>query len=229
MLLRTLLILTALAGLSTPLPADDAQATRPKIVLVGDSIRLSYAPTVISELDGVATVFSPKANGQDSRNVLRHLDAWVIEQKPDVVHFNCGIHDTKKFHETGRFQVPPDQYAANLRAIVEQIRSRTDAVILFATTTPILDDRAAKARAGRDYALLNASVEQYNAIAREVMADLKVPIVDLNAVISNPPQPHTTGELIDADGVHMTAPARTLLGKDVAGAIREKLGMPEKP
>ena len=29
--------------------------------------------------------------------MLKNLDEWVIRQQPAVVHFNCGIHDTKEF------------------------------------------------------------------------------------------------------------------------------------
>jgi predicted NodU family carbamoyl transferase len=42
------------------------------------------------------------------------------------------------FKSTSRFQVPPEQYEANLRKIVERIRQETGAVVLFATSTPML-------------------------------------------------------------------------------------------
>jgi hypothetical protein len=112
----------------------------PRIVLVGDSIRLGYAPIVAKRLEGKAVVISPRANGGDSANVLRQLDEWVIREQPAIVHFNCGIHDTKKSKTSGRFQVPPEAYAANLRAIVERIRAGTKAKVVFATTTPVLNE-----------------------------------------------------------------------------------------
>ena len=130
--------LFALAEREGPEPA------LPKIVLVGDSIRLGYAPIVAKRLEGKAVVIGPKANGGDSTNVLKHLDEWVIREQPAIVHFNCGIHDTKKSKTSGRFQVPPETYEANLRAIVERIRAGTKATVVFATTTPVLDDRAAQ-------------------------------------------------------------------------------------
>ena len=195
----------------------------PKVILVGDSIRLSYARVVTEQLEGKALVVSPKANGGDSSNVLKNLEQWVIQQKPIIVHFNCGIHDTKKFKATGRFQVSPEQYEANLRTIVERIREKTGAVVLFATTTPILDDRAAAARKGRDYELLGRSVEQYNAIATKVTEELKVPVNDLHAAISKPDCPLKPETLIGNDGVHLTAPARELLGKQVAAFVCRQL------
>lgn len=195
----------------------------PKVVLVGDSIRLSYAEAVAKQLTGKAVVVSPKANGGDSANVLKHLDAWVVREQPDIVHFNCGIHDTKKFTATGKFQVTPEQYAANLRSIVKRIRVETGAVVLFATTTPILNDRAAAARQGRDYVLLGESVVQYNEIALEVMRDLDVPVNDLHGTLSKPEAPQTTDKLIGNDGVHLTREGQELLGQQVAAFVRRQL------
>ncbi|WP_166825597.1 alpha/beta fold hydrolase [Thalassoroseus pseudoceratinae] len=193
----------------------------PKVVLIGDSIRLSYTANVRRLLDNKATVVSPKANGQDSANVLRNLDRWVIAEQPDIVHFNCGIHDTKKFKNDGHFQVSPEQYQSNLTKIIKRIREKTDATILFATTTPIIDDRAAKARRDRDYELLNASVEQYNKIARTAMKKLDVPVNDLHAAIDEA----QTGvdSMIVADGVHLTEPGKELAGTQVANFITQYL------
>jgi len=198
-----------------------AAAAVPKVVLIGDSIRLSYTSKVIQELKGEAEVISPKPNGQDSANVLRNLERWVISEKPDVVHFNCGIHDTKRFHKDGHFQVSPGKYESNLRRIVEQIRGKTDATVLFATTTPIVNDRSAAARKERDYALTNEAVEQYNKIALKVMKELDVPVNDLNASLREGGR--DLGELIVKDGVHMTPEAQQMLGLQVAGFIRTHL------
>ncbi|MEZ6067207.1 MAG: SGNH/GDSL hydrolase family protein [Planctomycetaceae bacterium] len=217
MIIVTALLLTLLAH--RPVGADEP-VVRPKVVLLGDSIRLSYAPTVIRELEGRAVVVHPQANGQDSANLLKHLQEWVIAEKPDVVHFNCGIHDTKKDKATGGFQVPPEQYAANLREIVETIRRETSATVIFATTTPIIDDRAASKRQDRSYELLDASIEQYNAIAVEVMRELKVPVDDLRAVCGDARE---RAELMNDDGVHFGAAGQERLGKAVAVCLLQHL------
>lgn len=217
--LSRILLLCVSAILFAPgLQAADETAILdlPRVVILGDSIRLSYTPTVVKQLAGKAIVISPKANGGDSSNVFKHLDQWVINEKPAAVHFNCGIHDTKKFKATGKFQVSPEQYEANLRKIVERIRKETGAVVLFATTTPILDDRAAHTRRDRDYELLGASVRQYNATAKKVMQELEVPINDLYSTLSNPGCATEVGDLIGGDGVHLRPKAQELLGKAVA-------------
>jgi hypothetical protein len=70
-------------------PDETPEAELPKLVLIGDSIRLSYTPIVAEELGEEAVIVSPPANGQDSANVLRNLTKWVIDEQPDVVHFNA--------------------------------------------------------------------------------------------------------------------------------------------
>jgi len=203
------------------LPADQpAKSGLPKVVLVGDSIRMGYAATVEKELSGRAIIISPKANGGDSNNVLKNLDEWVIRQQPDVIHFNCGIHDTKKSKTTGQFQVPPEQYESNLRKIVDRIRKETKATVLFATSTPILDERAAKARSKVGYELLEASIEQYNRIACRVMQDLRVPVSDLHGLL---PDPQARARLIAGDGVHFVPEGSQLLGKAVAAVVAKHL------
>ena len=225
--LAGLLAVITLVGAAPTVRAEDAtKTTLPKVALIGDSIRLSYSDIVAKQLGDSAVVISPKANGGDSGNVLKNLEQWVIKEQPAIVHFNCGIHDTKKFTATGRFQVSPEQYEANLRRIVERLRAETSAVIIFATTTTILDDRAAATRQGRDYELLGASVKQYNDIARKVMQELKVPVNDLHATLAKPPAPLTTETLIGTDGVHLTVAARELLGQQVAELVTRSLVSP---
>ncbi|MEZ6124876.1 MAG: SGNH/GDSL hydrolase family protein [Planctomycetaceae bacterium] len=221
-------VLTAVLCVSTFGTSAAQEASElPAVVLVGDSIRLSYAPVVTKELQGKARVISAAANGGDSSNVLKHLNAWVIAAHPAVVHLNCGIHDTKYFRDSERFQVSPEQYEANLRTIVEAIRSQTTAMVIFATTTPILDDRAAATRQKTDYVLTNDAVNRYNSIARRVMEPLKVPVNDLNTSLTRPSAPLQTGELIADDGVHLTQQARELLGRQVAAEILKHLPVKE--
>ena len=192
----------------------------PKVVLIGDSIRLSYAPVVERELAGQAVVIQAQANGGDSSNVLKHLHEWAVEHQPDVVHFNCGIHDTKRDKATGRFQVPPDQYEANLRKIVATLRRETSAKLIFAATTPILDERAASSRGEAAYELLDASTVEYNRIAERVMRELEVPVNDLRAACGDDTE---RGSLISKDGVHFTPEGRERLGRTVGGFIARKL------
>jgi dienelactone hydrolase/lysophospholipase L1-like esterase len=183
------------------------------VVLVGDSIRLGYAPGVAARLEGKAVVISPTENGGDSANVLAHLDEWVIRQKPDVVHLNCGLHDLKRSQTDGHHQVELDRYTENLRRIVTRIRAGTDAALVFADTTPILDER--HARRGADFDRTEADVRRYNAAAVAVMRELGVPVHDLHWVVEQG-GPET---MLGPDGTHYTAAGSDRLAEAVADCV----------
>jgi acetyl esterase/lipase/dienelactone hydrolase/lysophospholipase L1-like esterase len=189
----------------------------PKVVLIGDSIRLGYAPRVINRLAGKAVVVSPPENGGDSANLLAHLDEWVVREKPDVVHLNCGLHDLKRARKDGRFQVELGRYEENLRRIVGLIREKTDASIVFADTTPVIDDRHARRRA--DFDRVEADVRRYNAAAVAVMAKLGVPVNDLHGVVEH----EGVENAIGPDGVHYTAAGSARLAEAVSDCVLRQL------
>jgi lysophospholipase L1-like esterase/dienelactone hydrolase len=201
------------------LPAQPPAAPPPKVVLVGDSIRLGYAPLVAKTLAGKAVVVSAAANGGDSANVLKHLDEWVIREKPDVVHFNCGLHDLKRSKKDGTHQVEPDDYRRNLQRIIERLRQETSAAIVFADTTPIQD--ALHARRKADFDRTEADVARYNAAVRDVMRAAGVPVDDLHAVIER----GGVAKLQAADGTHYTPAGYGLLAAAVADCVSRQLAV----
>ena len=187
----------------------------PRVVLVGDSIRMGYAPLVAKRLDGKAIVVSPKPNGEDSGNVLRNLDEWVIKERPDVVHINAGLHDLKLKDKS--YQVPLVEYEKNLKTILERIRKETKADVIFATTTPILDDRHAQRKVGFDR--LEADVQKYNTAAVSVMKQSGVPINDLHKVVESGGKE----KWIVADGTHYGQEGYEALAAAVTDSILRSL------
>jgi dienelactone hydrolase/lysophospholipase L1-like esterase len=187
------------------------------VVLIGDSICLGYAPKVAARLSGKAVVISPPENGGDSANVLAHLDEWALRQKPDVVHLNCGLHDLKRGKADGRHQVEPDRYAENLRRIGARIREGSDAALVFAATTPILDDR--HARRGTAFDRTEADVRRYNAAAVAVMTEMGVPVHDLHwAVEQGGPE-----TMLGPDGTHYTDAGTDRLAEAVADCVMRQV------
>src|SRR5262249_30498116 len=152
------------------------------VLLLGDSIREGYAPLVAKKLAGVAEVIQPKENGGDTANTLKLLDGWLEDGKPLVVHFNCGLHDLKFAKKAQAFQVPPDEYEKNLKAIVKRLKKATPNVI-FATTTPIIDDRHAARKA--DFDRFDKDVKAYNERVVKIMLELGVPVDDLNRIVQD--------------------------------------------
>ncbi len=208
-----------LALTAGPSEGQNAASALPKVVLVGDSIRLGYAPVVAERLKGKVTIVSPEPNGGDSANVLKNLEAWVIREKPQLVHLNCGLHDLKLLQATKKHQVEPDSYRANLREIVGRIRGAGIPGLVFANTTPILDDRHAKR--GANFDRFEADVVQYNRTAQEVMDELGVPVHDLHGLVHHA----GAGKLLLKDGTHYTPEGSRLLGEAVADCILRQLAI----
>src|ERR1051325_2720023 len=209
-----------LAGLAAPAFAQNkAKPELPKVVLIGDSIRLGYAPLVAKRLEGTALIISASANGGDSGNVLAHLDEWITREKPAVVHFNCGIHDLKVSKQTKEHHVALAQYEANLRQIVARLRKETSAALVFANTTPIIDARHAT-HGGKEFDLFEADVKRYNAAAVGVMKEVGVAVHDLHWVVEDA----GAEKILGADGTHYTPEGKERLAEAVADcAMRQWL------
>ncbi len=192
----------------------------PKVVLLGDSVREHYAPFVAELLAGKAVVVTPKTNGGDTGKLLTNLNEWAIKEQPDVIHFNSGIHDTKRDQKTGKYNVPPEKYEANLREIVKRLRTETKAKVVFALSTPLIDERSKGYWMTRSYQLFNASVMEYNVIALRVMKELNVPVNDLPAALGDAKE---SARLHDSGGIHFTEEGSRKLAAAVAAVVIKHL------
>ena len=194
------------------------KAELPRVLLVGDSIRMGYAPIVAKKLEGIAEVFSAKANAADTATTLKLIDAWLTESKPLIVHWNNGLHDLKFAKKTKTHQVPMADYAANLKKLLETMRKSTPHVI-FATTTPIIDDRHALRKA--DFDRFDADVKKYNSVASETLLPLSVPIHDLNRIV----QDGDPTKMLGKDGTHYTPAGYERLADAVVDVIKRQLAV----
>ncbi|HPI73793.1 MAG TPA: SGNH/GDSL hydrolase family protein [bacterium] len=127
-----------------------AQDRPPVILILGDSISIGYTPFLTEKLQGRAEVRRPQENCQGSTRGVERIDAWLGEVRWDVIHFNFGLHDIKHVHPvTGEnssdfnhpLQADLETYKKNLAYIIERIK-RTDAKLIFATTTPVPENTA---------------------------------------------------------------------------------------
>ena len=185
-------------------------ADRPRVLLIGDSIRLDYQPLVTARLGASVEVSGPPENCGDSANLARRLGDW-IDPAARLVVFNAGLHDLRLSGNGVRHQVEVDRYEGNLAVVVRELRDRGVAPV-FATTTPVDDDRhAASGKPER----LDADVQAYNEAARRVMEELEVPVIDLYPLVGP--------ELIAADGVHLTTEGTAVVAAAVAEAIVDLL------
>lgn len=186
-------------------------ANLPRVVLIGDSIRMGYQAPVASQLAGRAEVWAPEQNGGDSRKVLAHLEQWTLVRQPDLVHVNCGLHDLKRAFGA-ESEVPLAEYERNVRQILQRLQCELNGTVVWATTTPVEETWHHQ---NKGFDRLEADVEAYNAAARAAAVSLGVPIDDLFAVV----QREGKARLLTQDGVHFTAAGSQLLGRVVAECI----------
>lgn len=152
----------------------------PKVLLLGDSIRMSYQPDVARLLKGRADVVGPADNCQYSLYTLSSLPRWVEALgEPDIVHWNNGIHDAGHNPARSPVQMPVDMYRANLEFILNCLAQFTPNVI-WATSTPVHPDRPFL---DTEWAWRNEEIDRYNDVARELMERRGVPINDLHALV----------------------------------------------
>jgi lysophospholipase L1-like esterase len=185
------------------------------VILIGDSIRMGYAPFVSKTLEGEATVWGPEENGGTSRNVLAHLQTWLANRPADVVHLNCGLHDLARDpDEEGRMdkvRVELDEYAGNLREIFSQILA-SGCKLIWATITPVNEEN----HRIKGFDRLEVDVEKYNATALNVAREFSLPVDDLFGVVQNAePQ-----KVLLPDGVHFTEEGSALLADAVVHSLR---------
>lgn len=164
----------------------------PRVLLIGDSISIGYTVPVREMLKGVANVHRIPENGGPTIRGLENIKTWLGDGKWDVIHFNWGLHDLK-YMEDGNHQVPLEQYKKNLTQLVKILKS-TPAKLIWCSTTPVPEGDVSPKRVPGD-------VADYNAAAKQIMAENKIPIDDLYAYalprlkeIQQPVNVHFTGE-----------------------------------
>jgi len=183
----------------------------PRVLLLGDSIRMSYQPHVAHLLDGTADVVGPAENCQYSLYTLSSLGRWIGDLgKPDIVHWNNGIHDSG--HNPGRspVQIPIDMYRANLEFILEQLTALTPNVI-WATITPVHPDRPF---CDTQWAWRNEEIDQYDEVARKLMAEKDVPINDLHTLVWS-----NVSEFLNEDQLHLSDAGQRACARAVADCV----------
>ncbi|WP_372796824.1 GDSL-type esterase/lipase family protein [Pontiella sp.] len=205
----------------------------PNVLILGDSISIGYTRQVRALLKGKANVYRPvSADGTRPKNCngtvagLRISEPMLKAHDWDVIHFNWGLHDlkhVKKPHTNEKSNDPndpqqstPQEYEENLREIVAALR-RTDARLVFATTTPVVPGTLNPLRTPE------APVE-YNAVAVKIMEENQIRVNDLHAYCL----PHLA-EWQQPQNVHFNPEGSQALAERVAAVILEELNKKQDP
>ncbi|MFA6285914.1 MAG: GDSL-type esterase/lipase family protein [Opitutaceae bacterium] len=193
-----------------------------KIVLLGDSIRLSYEGRVKERLAARATVWSPAENCGHSVNHVFNLRDWYVLTDADVIHFNFGLWDCRRLRRgLDDTLVPVEVFARNLARIIETIRAQTRATPVWGTITPMIEALYNGRNPGAsDPWRQTGDIERYNEAAMAVARQHGVAVNDLYALV----KARGEGAMINEDGLHYTADGARILGDQVADVIEAALG-----
>lgn len=184
----------------------------PKIMLLGDSIRMSYQPLVAEELAGRANVVGPRVNGRFALFTLTSIPDWIAELgRPDIIHWNNGIHDAGYNPARSPVQIPLEHYVGNLELIIRHIRSNITEKLVFATSTP---PHPRMPFTTKGWSWKQGDIELYNEAARTLMGRFNVPVNDLHALVSADPD-----RCLCDDQLHLSEEGKARCAKAVITSV----------
>jgi hypothetical protein len=174
--------------------------TRPRVLLVGDSICNGYQPLVLNELAGVVNVaFCATSKCVTDSTYLDQLSFMLNESHCDVIHFNNGLHS---------LEADPAKWEAGLRSAIALIKQKCpDAKIIWASSTPLNDPQR------------TLKVQALNAIASRVMQENHISIDDLYASMDQ-----LDRKQYWVDVYHFNKQAKVIQAKQVASYVLAALG-----
>ena len=182
-----------------------------RILLIGDSIRMSYNARVTELLFGKAEVWGPEENCRFAKYTLWNIDRWLDMDgrgRPDVIHWNNGIWDTFRLNERVEPFTNLFDYLRDMELVYNEM-AFTGAQILFATTTPV----------GRHFLSdNNERIDRYNAAITEFMNLKGVPINNLNALLKA-----DADNYLQSDLLHLNETGVEIVSQQVAGFIAQYL------
>jgi len=188
--------------------AKVVETSRPRVLLVGDSILNGYLGRVTKALDGKAYVdawVNPYAQSDYTNKLL----AEVLEHGPyDVVQFNMGLHGW----QAGR--IKEGSFEPLMKDYVEIIRKKfPKCTVIWASTTPV----TVKDKPTEIDAEINPIIIDQNTRAAKVMGEMNVPVNDFYSLLV------PKLEFARGDKFHWTPPAYALLGQATTEMILKHL------
>lgn len=191
----------------------------PNILLIGDSISISYTPTVRNLLTGKANVYRIPTNGGWVGRGLEYMDLWMDQLPWHTIHFNWGLHDIKRLNPsmknqdsnphkdpslTTQCRTDPCEYLRGLCNLVASLK-QTQAQLIWASTTPVPIGC---------YNWVPGDENEYNQLAEDIMKDQQIDTNDLHSAVL----PHLKCYQHPVD-VHFNHAGAAFLGKQVVSAI----------
>ena len=186
-----------------------------KVVLLGDSIRMFYQAKVKELLGDGYEVWAPEENCRFSYYALNSLRHWLPQfENPDIIHWNIGLWDLAILYPEDGCFISKAEYVRNMTRILRELK-KTGAKIIFATTTPVSDEKQFL-KGPMPPANRNEDIIEYNKAVLKAFEHEDIEINDLHSLM----YPNRDKYLRD-DMVHPNEEGVALLGKAVADKIKK--------
>ncbi|MBW8334009.1 MAG: SGNH/GDSL hydrolase family protein [Prolixibacteraceae bacterium] len=143
--------------------------TKPRVLFIGNSISKGYFPKVANRLEGTVNCdrYSSSRSIEDPA-LFTETKLAMANYNHRIIHFNNGLHG---WHLTN------EQYEKGLEKYVKFLKSNksSDCVLIYSLTTPY-----PSAEPGQKlHPLNNQIVLDRNQIARKIMEENGIPVIDL--------------------------------------------------
>ena len=179
---------------------------KPRLLLLGDSIRMNYQNTVSELLKDEFDVVFPTENCRFAKYMLNELERYILAAgKPDIVHWNAGAWDSAVVNPEDGMFTPVEEYCRYLSRIGRELLKIRPKVI-FATTTPVLPGSVNQ---HLEY------IQSRNEAAVPLMKKMGIVIDDLYSFVLP-----RRKELLKDDRIHLNPAGAEAVGRAVADSVR---------
>lgn len=196
-------------------------AEKPNILIIGDSISIGYTPFVVEALAEKAIVLHNKGNAQHTGTGLKKIEEWLGDTDWDIVQFNWGLWDLAYRHDAAKTQgkrdkingsvtFSVDEYAKNLNALIKILKKKTDAKLIFVTTSYVPKDEVGR---------FVEDALKYNAAALKIMKEQNILVNDIYLKSKGIHAKHGTAP----DNVHYTKEGSKELAKHIVAFLKEQM------
>ncbi|MCA9015854.1 MAG: hypothetical protein KDA77_11025 [Planctomycetaceae bacterium] len=204
------------------LSAAEKESPKPfTIVTFGDSTTATRGPLVVYSMilekelpqQGIPVkVINAGIGGNNTRNAIARFEKDVLQHEPDLVVIQYGINDSAvdvwKDPPATKSRVSKDQYEANLRSLIKQLKEKQVAVILMTPNSLRWIPRIQKLYGKPPYDPddpdgFNLFLKSYAETVRQIAKENNVPLVDVYAAFETyAKQPGQSAHDLLLDGIH---------------------------
>lgn len=198
------------------------------VALLGLGMLLLPVISLAADAPQPAVVVLNRGIGGDSTaDGLRRFQRDVLAVRPAHLILYFGMNDALNSSKL----VPPEQFAANLQAMITQARQAGIGNLYLVTLNPIIAPYVKERHPDHPAADLQAHLAHYDALIRETAKRNRVPLADLRRLVEQQGGANERPSCLirneansgARDGIHLTAEGYRRMADLIAPLLRERI------